>query len=351
MMKFIFLPFLLTFLIFFLFFFWASYPWSLHEKKISPEIYSLWIDPSVNIEENPSVLKILTYNLSFLYGKGSEGPLYEKRGKEFYEEQLKKISEEIKKWEADIVCLQEVDFSGDRSHDLNQAHFIAKISNYPFVAEVPSWVSNYIPFPYWPIKNHFGRINSGGAILSKYPLSLHEVTLFSKPASKPWWYNLFYLHRYVQKVTVTVGDQTFNIFNVHLEAFDKTDRQKQIKLLLSRIQKKNLHFMAGDFNMVPTIATKKSKFFNEDNYEFDTSFEDMKTSGFLEVIPEEIYQKDESLYFTFPAWAPDRRLDYIWYKKDLKMMKAEVLPSALSDHLPLKASFQISGPNFNPYSQ
>jgi endonuclease/exonuclease/phosphatase (EEP) superfamily protein YafD len=32
-------------------------------------------------------------------------------------------------------------------------------------------------------------------------------------------------------------------------------------------------------------------------------------------------------------------------------MKAEVLPSASSDHLPLRAIFQISEPRFNPYSQ
>ncbi len=33
------------------------------------------------------------------------------------------------------------------------------------------------------------------------------------------------------------------------------------------------------------------------------------------------------------------------------MMKAEVLTSALSDHLPLRADFQIDSPKFNPYSQ
>ena len=77
----------------------------------------------------------------------------------------------------------------------------------------------------------------------------------------------------------------------------------------------------------------------------------MKKSGMEEVIPEEIYGKDEPRFFTFPSWKPDRRLDYIYFKKGLKMMRAEVLPSALSDHLPLKASFQISGPNFNPYQQ
>jgi endonuclease/exonuclease/phosphatase family metal-dependent hydrolase len=350
-MKFIFIPVTLSFLFLVVFFFWASYPWSLNQKILTPEPLTLEPDHFVESEENPSVLKILTFNLGFLYGRGSEGPGYEKRDKDFYEKKLNIISQEIKDWGADLVFLQEVDFSSARSHHLNEAQLIAKNSGYPFVAEAPSWVTNYIPFPYWPLKNNFGAMNSGGAILSRYPLSLHKVTLLPKPLSNPWWYNLFYLHRYLQKVSVTLGDKTFNVMNVHLEAFDKTDRQKQIGLILEEKEKEDLHLIAGDFNMVPTSALKKSKFFNEDNYESDLSFQEMQKTGLLEVIPEEIYQKEEALYFTFPAWAPDRRLDYIWYKNNLKLMKAEVLPSTSSDHLPLKASFQISGPKFNPYSQ
>ena len=350
-MKIIFLPFVLTLVILVIFFFWASYPWSLNKKIIHPEIYSVEPDSVIDIEDHPSVLKILTFNIGFLFGKGSEGPGYEKRDITFFERKLKKISQEIKDSDADIVCLQEVDFSSARSHFLNQARVIALNAGLPFVAEAPSWVSNYIPFPYWPVKNQFGSMNSGGAILSKYPLSQQEVTLFSKPASKPWWYNLFYLHRYIQKVTVSIGDKKFHIMNLHLEAFDKVDRLKQVRLIIKKVKEEDLHFVVGDFNMVPMSAVKKSKFSSEDNYENDPSFQEMLRTGLLEVIPEEIYIKDESLYFTFPAWAPDRRLDYIWYKKDLKMMKAEVLPSASSDHLPLRASFQISGPKFNPYSQ
>jgi len=192
---------------------------------------------------------------------------------------------------------------------------------------------------------------SGGAILSRYPLSDHEVTLLNKPASSPWWYNLFYLHRYFQKVTVEVGNKKFNVINLHLEAFDKDNRMDQIRDLVQKIKDEDIDFVAGDFNMLPTSAAKRSKFFNDDDYENDQSFDLMTESGLLEVVPDEIYVKDESLFFTFPAWAPDRRLDYIFYKTGHKMMKAEVLPSALSDHLPLRASFQIDSPRINPYSQ
>lgn len=330
---------------------WSSYPWSIGQHKIAASTSNIETDDMMEIPETPSVIKVLTFNIGYLYGKGSEGPGYAHRDIDYYENALKKISDEIKSWEADIVFLQEIDFEASRSAYVNQAEFIAKKAGYPYVAEAVSWRANYIPFPYWPIKNNFGRMSSGGAILSRYPLSEHQYVLLAKPASQPWWYNLFYLHRYFQKVTVTVGDKNFRMVNLHLEAFDTADRESQVKLLVNYIKDEKIDLVAGDFNMLPSIATKKSKFYNEDNYENDKSFDYMKESGLSEVIPDEIYAKDESLFFTFPAWKPDRRLDYIWFKPALKMMKAEVIPSASSDHLPLKASFQIDGPRFNPYSQ
>jgi endonuclease/exonuclease/phosphatase family metal-dependent hydrolase len=334
-----------------IFLIWASYPWSISERIESGDIFTFRVEETSGSEMTPSVIKILTYNVSFLYGNGSEGSGYQHRDKGFYNKALQQIASEIKSWDVDIVCLQEVDFSSSRSHYLNQAQFIAQKAGFSFVAEAPSWDSNYIPFPYWPLSNNFGRMKSGGAIISKYPILLQEVTLLPKPSSQPWWYNLFYLHRYLQKVTIQVGDKNFKLINLHLEAFDKIDRRKQIEGLVKKVLAEGIDVVAGDFNMVPKSATKKSKFFNNDDYENDSSYEIMLKSRLFEVIPDEIYAKDEVMFFTYPADKPDRRLDYIWYKSGLKMMKAEVLISTSSDHLPLKASFQIDAPRFNPYSQ
>lgn len=330
---------------------WASFPWSINESKVHQDIVHIETDDMMETEEHPSVLKVLTFNLGFLYGKGSEGPGYEHREKSYYEKVLKKLAREIKEWDVDVVLFQEIDFDSSRSGYINQAQFVAQKAGFPYVAEAVSWNLNYVPFPYYPLKNNFGYVKSGGAVLSKFPLSNHEVTLLQKPASQPWWYNLFYLHRYFQKVTVNVGDKKFNLINLHLEAFDKADRMRQVEELVKKISTEQIDLVAGDFNMLPESASKTSKFYNDDNYDNDRSYSIMTKSGLMEVIPDDIYAKDESSFFTFPAWKPDRRLDYIWYEKGLKMMKAEVLPSALSDHLPLRASFQIDGPRFNPYSQ
>ncbi len=330
---------------------WSSYPWSISKKTIEAEIHHVEPQGMVNNEENPSVIKVLTWNIGFLYGEGSEGPGYEFRDELFYKTKLDQMVAQLKEWQADVILLQEIDFDSFRSHNIDQAKYLAKHANYPYVAEAVSWDAQYIPFPYWPVSRHFGGMKSGGAILSKYPILDQKVTLLEKPMSQPWWYNLFYLHRYYQQVSIQFGEKVFKFVNLHLEAFDKKNREDQVRDLIELIKAQKIDVVTGDFNMVPTSATKKSKFFNDDEYENDASFDLMAKSGLMEVVPEDIYMKDEALYFTFPASKPDRRLDYIFFESHLKMMKAEVLPSALSDHLPLRASFQIGNPNFNPYSQ
>ena len=331
---------------------WCGYPWSLNERTVKPEVVHLEPEGMVDNEEYPAVIKIQTWNLGWLFGVGSEGAGYQPRDKKYFEDKLNQLVQEIKTSNPDIICLQEVDFDSHRSFNINQAQYLAIKASYPYVAEALSWNVNYVPFPYWPFSRHFGRMKSGGAILSKYPIVSHEINFLRKPLSQPWWYNLFYPHRYFQKVEIELGEKKFKFLNLHLEAFDKATRKSEVELLASLVKKEKVQFAIGDFNMVPPSATKRSKFKNiKDDYENDFSYEEMLKSEFLEVIPDNIYAQDETRYFTFPSTKPDRRLDYIFYEKTLKMIKAEVLPSALSDHLPLKASFQIASPKFNPYSQ
>jgi endonuclease/exonuclease/phosphatase family metal-dependent hydrolase len=332
---------------------WCGFPWSLTEKIVKPGIVHVEPDGMVNNEEFPAVIKVQTWNIGFLFGEGSEGPGYLHHDKKFYQDKLDLLVTEIKNSAPDIICLQEIDFDSHRSWNLNQAQYLAVKAAYPYVAEGVSWDANYIPFPYWPLSRNFGRMKSGGAVLSKYPIIAHELHLLQKPLSQPWWYNIFYLHRYLQEVQIELGDRKLKLVNLHLEAFDKIDRAFQIEALVKKVKDHNIEITCGDFNMVPPSAAKKRKFknYDADDYENDGSYESMLKSEMLEVIPDKIYALDEARYFTFPASKPDRRLDYIFYHKGLKMIKAEVLPSALSDHLPLKASFQIADPKFNPYSQ
>lgn len=334
---------------------WASFPWTISQKSFEGEIHTFnHIPAHIDEEVTPPVLKVVTWNMGYAYGLGSEGRGYEQKDSAFFNSRLKQMGELLQKSEADIVFLQEIDFDSKRSTYIDQARVLAELAGYRHVAYAPSWVAGYIPFPYMPIRNHFGQMNSGGAVLSKYPILKNTVDLLQKPESQAWWYNLFYLHRYFQTVEVKVGEKILTAVNLHLEAFDRTNREKQAELLSSRMQTGKIDLVAGDFNMVPTEASKKNKFPDgDDNYENDMSYDLLKRTSLKDVIPEDIYNKNESLYWTYPTDKANRKLDYIFYNEQLRFIKVEVLweASTLSDHFPMRASFQLGPVQFNPYSQ
>jgi endonuclease/exonuclease/phosphatase family metal-dependent hydrolase len=65
--------------------------------------------------------------------------------------------------------------------------------------------------------------------------------------------------------------------------------------------------------------------------------------GFREIISPEEYAADENKFFTFPADAPSRRLDYMFYSEDLRLIQGSIIKSEqiFSDHLPIIARFHM----------
>src|SRR5690606_6011471 len=112
--------------------FW-SYPWSFKEIKVPGRVFSSSVD--IRDHESKHVLKLLTWNLGFLFGEGSQGPGYEPKPREFYLSKLSKLAQEIKNADVDIVFLQEVDFASARSHYINQAQTVAELAGFQYVAE------------------------------------------------------------------------------------------------------------------------------------------------------------------------------------------------------------------------
>ena len=85
--------------------------------------------------------------------------------------------------------------------------------------------------PYWPPSAHFGRILSGQAVLSRYPIAKNDRIVLEKVASNPFYYNAVYLDRLAQVTEVQVGGQSVILINLHLEAFDNPTRLEQTKVV------------------------------------------------------------------------------------------------------------------------
>jgi len=264
-------------------------------------------------------LKILTWNIAFGYGIGSEGTAdYQPRARDAFEERLIQMSALIKSEDPDLVFLQEVDFAASRSGNLHELDFISRASGVLNRDHVVSWDSPYVPYPGLSLRRQFGKMVSGGGILSRFPIINIQNDLLPKPRENSRIYNYFYLHRYFEIAQIELpGLQTpLRICNLHLEAFSKDNRELHLIKLEDRLKDYSIDISGGDFNGVITIS------------------------------PETLSQGWEPLHppsATFPSNDPKDILDgFIVRQSRIKVNSVRVIQAGtLSDHLPVMMEVEV----------
>lgn len=334
---------------FVLLYLWASYPWDLYSGTVEDKFGV--VESSEAAPERPTTLRVMTWNMAYAYGMNSQGTAeYVPYDEDQYNEHMNGIADTINAAQADIVLLQEVDFHASRSFKHNQLQELAQKTGLRYWAQAQTWKANYVPFPFYPLSRQFGSMNSGGGILSRWPIQSNHIQLLSKPTAKAWWYNLFYPYRYFQKVEIKINEKVISIVNLHLEAFDIESKNEQAKELVKFVKKHRPDIVGGDFNMLPDGAMKRSGFANPvDRYENDPTFSTVLKMDYKEAVDLASYQLKEDIWFTFPSIRPDRRLDYLFFKDEWTLIQAEVVGgphSEVSDHLPFKATFKFFEPEF-----
>ncbi|MGF1510574.1 MAG: endonuclease/exonuclease/phosphatase family protein [Myxococcota bacterium] len=288
-----------------------------------------------------STLTVVVWNIAWGYGRGSEGSGDSKPPSHF-EATLARMADVLTQSRADIALLQEVDFDSQRSGGIDQARRLAELAGFPFIAPAVSWRANYVPFPYWPPSNHFGRVISGGAILSRLPIETNDITLLPKPDDNLVVYNWFYLFRYHQRVRVRWSGAPIVVYNAHLEAFDGTNRQAQARAWVEVLNRESgdLTLVGGDFNAIPPESMTRSNFADmpKISYETDRTVPLIRgAKGLRDTVPSEAFLERPSAYFTYPAHDPNRKLDHLMVTGDFRVISARVMQEAggVSDHLPL----------------
>ena len=322
-----------------LFVLWASMAGP-HSKERRDLVVNISGDAPALVDE----VKVLSWNIAWGYGMGSEGVGYEPKSKEAFIKNLDEMASVIERSQADIVLLQEVDFASDKSHGIDQLEYLAnklKMNR----AYALSWDHNYLPFPYWPPSKHFGKVSSGGGILSRFPISENEVVLWKKPEANPWWYNLFYLYRYSQIAQLNINGEKRTVVNSHLEAFDLTNRSEQAKRLKELLApEKELFIVGGDFNTVPPVAKVKSAFAQDSKeyFEDDPTYEIIASvPGLKDTLSIEEYEKDENKWFTFSTEKPVMKLDYIFVSESVEAKGFEIIQTPASDHFPIRVELKL----------
>jgi endonuclease/exonuclease/phosphatase family metal-dependent hydrolase len=257
---------------------------------------------------SPKKLRVLTWNLSFGYGLGSDGTAeygepYQPKSRHHFEFVLNSMGDYLHRLEIDLALFQEVDFNAARSYH---------------------WNHPYVPYPGLNPKQHFRSVVSGGAILSRYPIRKLNHDLLAKPREKGRVYNSFYPARYLQMAEIQVPglEVPLKIMNCHLEAFSETNRELHWLRLSERLPDFNVDLVGGDFNGPIQL--------------------DSKVQDQWAAIPLEGK--------SFPSHRPDRLLDGFIIRKNLeaeqnlKLVNAKILDSgAMSDHRPIFLEFELSG--------
>jgi endonuclease/exonuclease/phosphatase family metal-dependent hydrolase len=288
-------------------------------------------------------IRVMTYNIGYGHGLGSDGSDYHPKTRDEIEASIRAMAEIIVRDSIDVVLMQEIDFGSKRSGNIDQLALLADLTGLSYGAEAVAWDANYVPFPYWPPSYHFGRVRSGGAVLSRFQIVDNQVMLLKKPDENAGYYNRFYLYRFHQAVGMVVNGDTIYVVNNHLEAFRTANRMEHAQSLVNWVENlgksKNVIVVGGDMNALPYNAVQLTDFNDKsgDDYTGDRTMEIIgMMQGFRELASHEEYAANRDIWHTFPADAPNRRLDYIFVNTRYSFTNGQVPRKygPLSDHLP-----------------
>lgn len=153
---------------------------------------------------------------------------------------------------ADIILLQEVDFSSRRSYGINEYDSIrAALPGY-FGWWGINYQSDFVPIP---VTNPMGSVKSGIVILTRW--KPEEVTRYSYPGGFAFPVRLFNLKRCLLSMEIPVRDstgtvRTLYIDNTHNTAYDTGHmRSGELKFLNSFLAGKRYAITMGDWNSTP----------------------------------------------------------------------------------------------------
>lgn len=259
----------------------------------------------------PARLTIMTYNIHS--GVGADLKL-----------DLDRIADLVRDQGADIVGLCEVDQGTRRSGRVDQARYIAEKLGYHYV--------------YGPNFTYDGGA-FGNAILSRYPIvSSTNHPLPNMHFNEP---------RGLLEAQIDVGGGTLNVFVTHLDVEYADSRLAQARAVLEISSKAaGPKIVMGDLNASPTGSPEIAvllRHFNDTHQVYRVLVDS------AELVKEGLFARDYLKGgYTYDAYDPARRIDYILTSFDIKVAAepgaARVPRTLASDHLPYIATIELPWP-------
>ncbi len=265
-----------------------------------------------------SQLKIVAYNIA--HGRGAtdsnmEEPAADKR------KRISHIASWLKQQDADIVVLNEVDFSATWSDHQNQGAAIAKEAGYQYWVEQRNMDFRLL----------YGSWKFGNVILSKFPIDDAHLVEFPEPNRWERW-----ACGIKQGVVCTIRlseSKKIRVFGVHTDFRNEAIRVKSVKAMLDEIKTSDIPLIAaGDFNSTPTRLPCSNRAPDESN-----AMETLEAADYFAALPIDTEQPK----LTFSSQRPHTTIDWILIPKAYRYKFYDVPASDLSDHLPVVAIVEI----------
>ena len=315
---------------------------------------------------NKDTLTVVTWNIRFGIGRAewfgdSCGELVLFDTDEI-QDGLELLAAKITAMGADILLLQEVDTDSKRSAYVDQVQWLLDNTEFNYGVYASMWEVQFVP------SDGLGRVNTGNAILSHWPLSEAERIQLSLRGDQDALTRAFYVRRNVLRAKVNYPGSPFWAVDIHASAFSNDDtKQKQyleFKAVLDELDVQGEHFVAGgDLNELPPGAAKNNYCDNdrcpgesaEDDEGCDFSNETTWISplfdSYIPGVSLVNYLQDENRHFTHASthdanderYQWNRKLDYLFTNTDWVPRSTVTHQDAVleSDHVAVAAKWVV----------
>lgn len=224
-------------------------------------------------------------------------------------EDIDNIISELERFDADIVCIQELMIKDNDSSTIDKLKSV-----YPYI--------------FYDIADNFlDGTSQANAILSKYEI----VKTVGRHVQLPSDIKTDYSRegRIYVEADIKISDKIFHVGTTHLSYTDRFEetplKDDEVARLIECLKMHNKNFIfTGDLNAVPT--SKYVSMINEFMVNHDTS-NTWTTKPFS--------------YRGFSENELNYKLDYVFTSPDVNVLSAEAKSSTASDHLPIKVIFDI----------
>lgn len=217
-------------------------------------------------------------------------------------EDINNIISELKRIDADVVCIQELSFFYDDRESI-------------------SALSKVYPYIYYEVADTFlDGMSQCNAIISKYPFMKKNKWYVQEPGVDKNDYSKE--GRIYLEVSINCNDKVYNIGTTHLSythKFLETElKDREVDKLIKIIKNKSNYIFTGDLN-----TANNSKYIKKIS-EYYTNHDTKNT-----------WTTKPFSYNGFSVDKIDYKLDYVFTSKDINVKNIEVIDTIYSDHLPI----------------